>query len=222
MRKGCTWSISKHFFILSALPGTFCTTVAKKRKYLEIFSKILTFSQAWPISLIDKSGIQWPVQDWMHCYRNWHKKTCCNNSACIFFFFKLSYSFEGSSSLNRVFCFVLIIYLFMTALGLRCCTRAFSNCGQWGLVYSCGVLASHCSGFSCCGAQTLGLSCFSSCASWALQHMHSVVVVHKIRVAWQHVESSWTRDRIHVPVLTGGFLSTEPPREVPNRFLMWV
>ena len=59
----------------------------KKWKYLEIFFKILTFSQAWPISLIDKSGIQWPVQDWMRCYRNWHKKTCCNNSACIFFLF---------------------------------------------------------------------------------------------------------------------------------------
>ena len=79
------WSISKHFFILSVLPGTFCTTVAKKKwKYLEIFSKILTFSHAWPVSLIDKSGILWPVQDWMRCYRNWHKKTRCNNSACVF------------------------------------------------------------------------------------------------------------------------------------------
>ena len=108
----------------------------------------------------------------------------------FFFFFKLSYKFEGSSSPNRVFCFVLIIYLFMTALGLRCCTRAFSKCGQRGLLYSCSILASHCSGFACCRAQALGLSCFNSCASRALEHMDSVVVVHRIRVAWQYVESS--------------------------------
>ena len=36
-----------------------------------------------------------------------------------------------------------LIYLFLSVLGLRCCPRAFS---------SCGVRASHCGGFSCCGA----------------------------------------------------------------------
>ena len=29
----------------------------------------------------------------------------------------------------------LFIYLFLAALGLRCCTRAFSSCGEWGLLF---------------------------------------------------------------------------------------
>ena len=33
-------------------------------------------------------------------------------------------------------------YLFLAALGLRCCARAFSSCGEWGLllVAVCGLL----------------------------------------------------------------------------------
>ena len=44
------------------------------------------------------------------------------------------------------------IYLSLTVLGLHCCMRAFSSCRQRGLLSSCSVLASHCSGFFCCGA----------------------------------------------------------------------
>ena len=29
-----------------------------------------------------------------------------------------------------------IIYLFLAALGLRCCVRAFSSCVQWGLLFA--------------------------------------------------------------------------------------
>ena len=39
---------------------------------------------------------------------------------------------------------LLWFYLFLAMLGLRCYMQAFSGCG---------VQASHCSGFSCCGAQ---------------------------------------------------------------------
>ena len=35
------------------------------------------------------------------------------------------------------------------------CT-AFSSCGEWGLLSSCGTRASHCGGFSCHGAWVLG------------------------------------------------------------------
>ena len=31
--------------------------------------------------------------------------------------------------------FYLFIYLFLAALGLRCCTRAFSSCGEQGLLF---------------------------------------------------------------------------------------
>ena len=30
--------------------------------------------------------------------------------------------------------FYLFIYLFLAVLGLCCCTRAFSSCGEWGLL----------------------------------------------------------------------------------------
>ena len=55
----------------------------------------------------------------------------------------------------------------MAALDLRCCARVFS---------SCGAQASHCGGFSCCGAWALGawasvvVACgLSSCGSQALE-----------------------------------------------------
>ena len=28
-----------------------------------------------------------------------------------------------------------LFYLFLAALGLRCCIRAFSSCGEWGLLF---------------------------------------------------------------------------------------
>ena len=32
-------------------------------------------------------------------------------------------------------CIFLFIYLFLAALGLCCCARAFSSCGEWGLLF---------------------------------------------------------------------------------------
>ena len=29
-----------------------------------------------------------------------------------------------------------LIYLFLAALGLHCCARAFSSCGEWGLLFA--------------------------------------------------------------------------------------
>ena len=56
-----------------------------------------------------------------------------------------------------------IYYLFI--FGLHCCMWAFSTCSKQGILSHCGARASHCSGFSCCGARALG-------------HSGSVVVVH--------------------------------------------
>ena len=68
--------------------------------------------------------------------------------------------------------YLLLIDLFMAVLGLPfgaqapcCCTWAFSSCGKWELLSSCGARASHCSGFFCFGAQVLG-------------HLGSGAVVH--------------------------------------------
>ena len=54
---------------------------------------------------------------------------------------------------------------------------AFSSCGEQGATLCCGVRASHCNGFSCCGAQALGTQAsvdaarvFSSCGAQAVGH----------------------------------------------------
>ena len=54
------------------------------------------------------------------------------------------------------FLIILFIYLFLAALGLCCWQAFFSGCGEQGLLSSCGGLASHCGGFSCCRAPDLG------------------------------------------------------------------
>lgn len=91
-------------------------------------------------------------------------------------------------------------FVYVVALGLCCCTRAFSG----------SMRASHCGGFPCCGEQTqvrasgaaAGLSCYGL---QALEH-RSVVVAHG-GAAPQHVDSSQTRDRTPVPASAGRFLS---------------
>ena len=61
-------------------------------------------------------------------------------------------------------------------LGLRCCARAFSSCGERGLLFVAvhGPLIAVAS--LCCGARALGaqapvvVACgLSSCGSWALE-----------------------------------------------------
>lgn len=47
------------------------------------------------------------------------------------------------------------IYLFLTALGLRCCAQVSSSCNDQGLLFNCSVQASHCGGLSCCRSQAL-------------------------------------------------------------------
>ena len=48
----------------------------------------------------------------------------------------------GFCSLFFFLKFIYFIYLFLAALGLRCCARAFSSCGEWGLLFIvvCGLL----------------------------------------------------------------------------------
>ena len=50
----------------------------------------------------------------------------------------------------------LFVCLLLAVLGLHYCVWAFSSCGRWGLVSSCGLWTSRCSGFSCCGTRALG------------------------------------------------------------------
>ena len=110
------------------------------------------------------------------------------------------------------------IYLFLAALGLcwgaqalRCCTRAFS---------SCGVLASHCDGFSYCEAQALGPT-GSVATARRLWSTGSAVVVHwlswpaafGILVPGPGIEPVF-------PTLAGRFLATWPPGKSPKLHLI--
>ena len=45
-----------------------------------------------------------------------------------------SISMHTFITIRYLFCFFKLIYLFLAALGLRCCTRAFSS-GEWGLLF---------------------------------------------------------------------------------------
>ena len=70
----------------------------------------------------------------------------------------------------------ILFYLFLAALGLFCCAWVFSSCGKRGATLHCSVWASHCSGFSCCGARALVARAsvvlahgLSSCGSQALE-----------------------------------------------------
>ena len=96
------------------------------------------------------------------------------------------------------------ICLFLAALGLRCCTRAFSSCREQGLLLSRRGWASHCHGFSC-GAQ-------------ALDATGSVVMVRRLRwpmarrifpdqesnscfLQWQMDLNHWTTSEVQTQTL---------------------
>ena len=41
----------------------------------------------------------------------------------------------GSCPFLFFFNLFILVYLFLAALGLRCCAWAFSSCGEWGLLF---------------------------------------------------------------------------------------
>ena len=79
---------------------------------------------------------------------------------------------------------------------------------SWGYS-SCGVQASHCSGFSCFRAWALGCLDFNSCSSWA-QYLW-----RKGLVAQKHVGSSQTRDWTGVQCIARWILNCWTTRETP-------
>ena len=113
----------------------------------------------------------------------------------------------NSLGASIIFFFFNFIYLFLAALGLPCCVRAFSSCGEWGLLFVavrglCIALllwsrGSRHAGFRSCGlrAQEHRLS---SCGAWVLL-LHGMW--HLPGLGLEPVS----------PALAGGFLTTAPP-----------
>ena len=52
-------------------------------------------------------------------------------------------SFKAEMLYLFIYLFIYFIYLVLAALGLRCCTQAFSSCGERGLLFVvvCGLLS---------------------------------------------------------------------------------
>ena len=61
-------------------------------------------------------------------------------------------------------------FLILAVVGLCCCTRAFSGCGEWGPRSSCSPRASPCGGFSYCRARApdtwASVLCLSGSRPW--------------------------------------------------------
>ena len=81
----------------------------------------------------------------------------------------------------KLFIYFFKVYLFYLFIAFGCIgslllPAGFLQLWRTGTTLRCGAQASHCSGFSCCGAQTLGTRVsvvvargLSSCGSWALE-----------------------------------------------------
>lgn len=95
--------------------------------------------------------------------------------------------------------------LFWAVLGHCSCSQAFSSFYEWRPLSSCGLEASHCSEFSCCGAHALGAR-----ASVSLAHRLSYPKAPR---------SSQIRDQNLVPCIGKLILVHGTTREAPCTFL---
>ena len=99
--------------------------------------------------------------------------------------------------------FLKIILFIFGCAGSSLLRGLFSSCGEEGLLSSCGVRASRCSGFSC------------EATRQGSRRAGAVVVARGVGLAApRHVGSSQTRkDANPSPALAGGFLTTGAPGE---------
>ena len=70
----------------------------------------------------------------------------------------------------KIYCIYNFYLLIFGCTGSLLLHRLFSSCAEQGRLASCGVRVSHCSGFSCCGAEAAGCTGLGSRSSWALEH----------------------------------------------------
>ena len=113
---------------------------------------------------------------------------------------------------------ILLIYLFMAALGLRCYTRAFSSCGERGLLFVAvrGLLIAVASLVAEHGLQAHGLQQLWLAGSRAQAQQWWPTGL----VAPQHVGLSQNRARTCVPCIGGRILNHYAAREARNGKLL--
>ena len=108
----------------------------------------------------------------------------------------------------QTFFFFFFFFKFLAVLGFCCCAQAFFSCGEWGLLSSRDVQASHCGHFFCCRAWALECG-LSSCGT-----LVSVVITS------QHVESSQIKDGTCVLCIGRQILNHWTTREVLSDILI--
>ena len=119
-------------------------------------------------------------------------------------------------TMQKLIFFLIIIYLFIFGcVGSSLLRAGFLQLWRAGATHPCGARASHCGGFSCCGARVLGKR------AQQLGHAGSRAQAQQLQrtdfVAPRHVGSSRTRDRTLVPCMGRQILNHCATREV----LMW-
>ena len=101
----------------------------------------------------------------------------------------------GSSSFFNLYIWLCSVFV---------AARDFSICGEWGLLSGSGSRASHCSGFSFCGALALGHTGTVGGTGASL------------------TRSRWDLPRPGIkpmfPTLVGGFFTSEPPGKPCTKF----
>ena len=107
--------------------------------------------------------------------------------------------------------------LFLAALGICCCVRAFFSCGERGLLFVAVHRLLIVVAFLCWGAWALGTWAsvvaargLSSCGSWAVEHRlsHCGAWAQLLRGMWDLPGPGLEPVS---PALAGGFLTTVPP-----------
>ena len=112
------------------------------------------------------------------------------------------------------------IYLFLAALGLHCCVRAFSSCGEQGLLFVVvrGLLIAVASLVAEHRLQARGLQQLQHTGSWAIECRLSSCGTRA-----QLLRGMWDLPGPGLkpvsPALAGGFLTTAPPGKPPSLFL---
>ena len=106
------------------------------------------------------------------------------------------------ASILLLFTYLLLRWVFFAARGLSpaMVSRGYSLVAVLGLLPSCGALASHCCGFSCCRAQAPECTGFSRCGTRA----QCLCRTGMWGLPGSGIEPGF-------PAMTGGFLTTGPP-----------
>ena len=121
--------------------------------------------------------------------------------------------------------FIYFLFLFFGCFGSLLLRAGFLWLRPAGATLRCGVRASHCGGFSSCGARALGACAsvvvahgLSSCGSRALEHRLSSCGAQASLLHGMWDLPGPGRKPVS-PALAGGFLTTAPPGKPLNNFL---